>query len=181
MELFCYVHSTVRAQQRWDTVGQSVYRCWCLAPRPTELLRKRKSVQSKCFFQTWGLSLASCGLKRKSSEASINKRRKKVDGFIQWMDHVLFCYGSILVACLSSICGGGCYGETVPASCSLYVHAPLLYYRLLVVTVSMLRLDVTVGYIIAVLVDNLGAFSWVDNVFLVRPKLFRCGLLEYDS
>ncbi len=69
-----------------DTVGQSVYRCWCLAPRPTELLRKRKSVQSKCFFQTWGLSLPSCGVKRKSSEASLTTKdvRNLTDLYNEW-------------------------------------------------------------------------------------------------
>ncbi len=72
---------------------------------------------------------------------------------------MLFCFGSIQVASCSSICGGGGYGENVPARCSLCIDALFLYYRLLVVTVSMLRLDVTVGYIIAVLVDNLVASS----------------------
>ncbi len=33
--------------------------------------------------------------------------RTKIDAFMQWIDHVLFWFGSILVACCSSICSGG--------------------------------------------------------------------------
>ncbi len=71
------------------TVGQSVHHCWCLA------------------------SLPSSGVKRrKSSEASNNKRRIKIDGFVQSIDDVLFCFGSILVAFCSLICGsGGSYNK----------------------------------------------------------------------